>query len=153
MHLLLPLRVLPFHSRVAKSLRLCALVPSWLKPRPCASFFQDHDSDLLRVQPADPESSGRADMARRQRLGRPRAGASGGVHSEATTGYARTRIRAVTNIFRERAREHIMEIRCFSRTQKSFEFIPARISARASIRGDVKPRAYTQSECIGLATK
>lgn len=51
-------------------------------------LFQDHDSDLLRVQPADPESSGRADMAGRQRLGRPRARASGGVHSEATPGYA-----------------------------------------------------------------
>jgi len=52
------------------------------------SLFQDHDSDLLRVQPADSESSGRADMAGRQRLGRSRAGASGGVHFEATPGYA-----------------------------------------------------------------
>lgn len=52
------------------------------------SLFQDHDSDLFRLQPADPESSGRADMAGRQWLGRPRARASGGVHSEATPGYA-----------------------------------------------------------------
>lgn len=51
-------------------------------------LFQDHDSDLLRVQPADPESSSRADMAGWQRLGRPRARASGGVHFEATPGYA-----------------------------------------------------------------
>ena len=51
-------------------------------------LFQDYDSDLLRVQPADPKSSSWADMAGWQRLGRPRARASGGVHSEATPGYA-----------------------------------------------------------------
>lgn len=47
--------------------------------------FQDHDSDLLRVQPADPESSGRADMAGREWMGRPDAATGGGVHVEATT--------------------------------------------------------------------
>lgn len=133
MHLLLPLRVLPFRSRVTKPLRLCALSSGWLKSSP--SSFQNHDSDLLRVQPADPESSGRVDMAGRQRLGRPRAGASGGIHSEATTGYARTRIRAVTSTFRARAREHIMEIRCFPRAKV------LRIYSREDRNRDVKARA------------
>lgn len=143
MHLLLPLRVLPFRSRLAKSLRLCALIQPTLCRDSGASFFQDHDSDLLRVQPADPESSGRTDMAGRQRLGRPRAGASRGIHSEATTGYARARIRAVTRHF-SRAREHIMEIRCFSRAKVpriysrwNCNAVPLRSD---SPRGDVKAR-------------
>lgn len=85
MHLLLPLKVLPYRSRAGTYPRL----PRWLNTETARfPLFQDHDSDLLRVQPADPESSGRADMAGRQRLGRPRARASGGVHSEAASGYA-----------------------------------------------------------------
>lgn len=84
-----------------------------------APFFQDHDSDLLRVQPADPESSGWADMAGWQRLGRPRAGASGGIHSEATTGYARTRIRAVTQHFFARTRAYYGNPLLFSRKSAS----------------------------------
>lgn len=94
-----------------------------------APFFQDHDSDLLRVQPADPESSGWADMAGWQRLGRPRAGASGGIHSEATTGYARTRIRAVTQQFFARTRAYYGNPLLFS-AQKCLEFIPAGIATR-----------------------
>lgn len=88
-----PLKVLPFRPRVAAGTdtRHAFFSPCRLKPRPRAFFFQDHDSDLLRVQPAHPKSSGRADMAGWQWLGRSHARASGGVHSEATTGYARTR--------------------------------------------------------------
>lgn len=83
MHLLLPLKVLPFRLRAD-----VASFPAGLNRDRALSLFQDHDSDLLCVQPADPKSSGRADMAGRQWLGRPRARASGGVHFEATSGYA-----------------------------------------------------------------
>lgn len=83
MHLLLPLKVLAFRLRADVATFLAGL-----KRDRALSLFQDHDGDLLRVQPADFEPSGRADMAGWQWLGRPRAGASGGVHSEATSGYA-----------------------------------------------------------------
>jgi len=43
--------------------------PAGSSPDRALHLLQDHDGDLLRVQPADPESSGRADMAGRQRLG------------------------------------------------------------------------------------
>lgn len=77
----------PFRTRATARTDV-TLLSRWLKPRPRAlSCFQNYDGDLLRVQPADPEPSGRADMAGRQRLGRPRARAGGGVHSEATIGY------------------------------------------------------------------
>lgn len=93
-HVILSLKDAPSSSvesssrPLARGGELASRFPCRLKPRPRASFFQDHDSDLLRVQPADPESSGRADMAGWQRLGRPRARASGGVYFEATAGYA-----------------------------------------------------------------
>lgn len=96
-HVILSLRDAPSSSVESSSVPLASggkrtsRLPYRLKPRPRTSFFQDHDSDLLRVQPAHPKSSGRADMAGWQRLGRSRARASGGVHSETTTGYAWTR--------------------------------------------------------------
>lgn len=85
-------------------------------------FFQDHDGDLLRVQPADPESSGRADMAGRQWLGRPRTGTSGGIDPEATTGYAETRFQLVQPAFF--ARKRIMEIVLNFLTVQTFDSFP-----------------------------
>lgn len=151
-HVTLSLRDAPSSSVESSSVSLAiGEVISSLRSSPAdpmtpryAPFFQDHDSDLLCVQPADPESSGWADMAGWQRLGRPRAGASGGIHSEATTGYARTRIRAVTQHF-SRAREHIMEIRCFSRAKVPRIYSRGNCNAAPlrsdSPRGDVKARS------------
>lgn len=90
-HITLTLRDAPSSSVESSSVPLASgrrAYPAGLNRDRALPLFQDHDSNLLRVQPADPESSGRIDMAGRQRLGRPRAGASGGVHSEATSGYA-----------------------------------------------------------------
>lgn len=90
-HITLTLRDAPSSSVESSSVPLASgrrAYPAGLNRDRALPLFQDHDSNLLRVQPADPESSGRIDMAGRQRLGRPRAGASGGVHPEATSGYA-----------------------------------------------------------------
>lgn len=90
-HVTLSLRDAPSSSVESSSVPLASgasRLPAGLNRDRALPLFQDHDGDLLRVQPADPESSGRADMAGRKRLGRPRAGASGGVHSEAAPGYA-----------------------------------------------------------------
>lgn len=105
-----PLKVLPFRPRVAAKTDTSRFFPpsAGLSRDRALPFFQDHDSDLLRVQPAHPKSSGRADMAGWQWLGRSRARASGGVHSETTTGYARTRFDDPSN---QCFFSHIMEIR------------------------------------------
>lgn len=90
-HITLSLRDAPSSSVESSSVPLASgrrAFPAGLYRDRAFPLFQDHDSDLLCVQPADPESSSRANMAGRQWLGRPHARASGGVHSEATPGYA-----------------------------------------------------------------
>jgi len=62
MHLLLPLKVLSIRSIRSKR---TSRFPRGSSPDHALHLFQDHDGDLLRVQLADPESSGRADMAGR----------------------------------------------------------------------------------------